>query len=207
MYKKNINNFFLEIYIYIHNMEKDNISSTSDTSGTSPKGNTNNNLRARIWQFTLNNPTSKEIDYLKEFASKECKYCIWQPERGKNGTPHLQGMFEFKNPRYFNSLKEKFPRMHLEKARKREALIKYCKKSDTKIGDTVEIGEIEELDMDDIYTDGLIFILKKQKEKEDLYNKLSQITEELYDKVEILIRARQYERDLEAKELWGNDFI
>lgn len=148
---------------------------TVDTVTQSPKGNTNNNLRARIWSFTLNNHTEQETKDLTEFVEKECVYWVWQPEKGKSGTPHLQGMFEFKNPRTFNALHKKFPRMHLEKAKKREALIKYCKKEDTKVGPTVEGGTIFEIpDAEQIWLDILKMRMKAQEQLEKMAERIAE---------------------------------
>lgn len=167
---------------------------TNNTSGTGPKGNTNNNLRSRIWQWTLNNYTEKENDQIKTFALAECVYSVYQPEKGKNGTPHLQGMFEFKNARTFQALKERFPRMHLEKCKKRDALIKYCKKEDTKTGDTIEIGTIAQLDEKTAQEAGWEYILKSKGWFEDYLRSLEEI-----EKNRKIIR--EYERYLAAKDL------
>lgn len=172
---------------------------THDTEAQGPNGNTSNKgIRARIWQWTLNNYSGEDEIHLKEFAEKNCVYSVWQPEMSSTGTPHLQGMFEFKNPRYFTALKKEFPRMHLEVAKKPEALKKYCKKEETRIGDTVEIGEIRELSAEDA---GWLYILKQLEKKRALSSKIDAYTEKIYDRVYVEMMARQYERDLSNAEI------
>jgi len=110
---------------------------TLTQSNTSTIGNTKIN-RARIWMFTYNNYTeedkSKLIGFLSERSVKEY---IVNPEVGKNGTPHLQGFVEFKNARMFSSLKKKFDKIHWEVAHNIEAARNYCKKDDTRVGETM----------------------------------------------------------------------
>ena len=50
--------------------------------------------RAAAWCYTLNNYTEEE----KENLWKEGTYQIQGYEKGSNGTPHIQGYIEFKNP-------------------------------------------------------------------------------------------------------------
>jgi len=84
--------------------------------------------RARSYCFTINNYTLEEEEYVKKY-DYSVKYMIVGKEVGAQGTPHLQGFIEFKNARQFNSVKEDFPRAHLEVA-KGNALHskKYCSK-------------------------------------------------------------------------------
>jgi hypothetical protein len=67
------------------------------------------------------------------------KYC-WQLEAGESGTPHIQGILYFKNPRTFESLKNSCPEVHWEVARSLKACIEYCSKVDTRIGPTKTKG-------------------------------------------------------------------
>lgn len=108
---------------------------TLDTTDTGAEGNTKI-LRARIWVWTLNNPTEDHKQQMKCYCEKECIAYVYQLEIGKQGTPHLQGYWEFKNPRYFTGLKKDWPTIHLEKCRDTAAAKAYCQKDDTKAGPT-----------------------------------------------------------------------
>lgn len=107
---------------------------TSGTHGTLGEGNTQTSPRmkkCRKWCFTLNNYTTKEYGTIEqEVLALNCKYIIGK-EKGENGTPHLQGFLEFKNPRTFNFLKKINKRFHIEKARgtTKQNYI-YCSKED-----------------------------------------------------------------------------
>lgn len=92
--------------------------------------NTKDRTRSRVWSFTLNNYSEDEI---KNIQSLDCQY-TFQEEKGEMGTPHLQGMLCFKNPQEFKRVKNLIPRAHLEIARKKNALFKYCMKEDTRNG-------------------------------------------------------------------------
>lgn len=93
-------------------------------------------VRSRNFCFTLNNYEKNEIKILKNF---EYKYIIFGFEKGKEGTPHLQGYIEFSNAVRFSTIKKKLPRIHLEKRKGTAAQASdYCKKD----GDFFEDGEI-----------------------------------------------------------------
>lgn len=76
------------------------------------------NTRSRKWCFTENNYEEKRVTQLhKLFKNEKCQYIVGK-EVGENGTPHLQGYVEYKNPRSFSSMKKLLStRVHLEKAR------------------------------------------------------------------------------------------
>lgn len=93
-------------------------SSDSNSSGTH-----------RSWCFTLNNPRNNQlpIDF-------HADYCIWQLERGSNGTPHLQGFCYFKHAIRLAKLKRLSREAHWEKARGNvRQNIAYCSKSSTRV--------------------------------------------------------------------------
>lgn len=105
--------------------------------------NTNN----RKWILTINNPTEtdeKFYIYLKNLPNIE--YAIFQREFGnKEKTEHFQLFVIFKNYVPFQSIKEYFPKAHIEKVwGTNEQACNYCKKQETKIGKTYEIGKIPE---------------------------------------------------------------
>lgn len=83
--------------------------------------------RGRRFCFTLNNYTDLELDTLtQKFTSL---FHVIGREVGENGTPHLQGYVEYKNPISFESLKKVNNRIHWELAKgDRASNIKYCTK-------------------------------------------------------------------------------
>lgn len=92
--------------------------------------------RGRSYVFTWNNPTLLPplfIDRLLEKADGSLDCIIFQEEKGELGTPHYQGMLEFRNPRYFNAIKDWVP-WHLErrKGTKYQAF-SYCTKEESRI--------------------------------------------------------------------------
>ncbi len=91
-------------------------------------------LRARIWCFTINNPTAEEESHLSHvnFLS-EIKSCVWQMEEGKNNTPHIQGVIQFKNQITFGQIKKKLPTAHLEVCKNFPASKLYCQKDDGRL--------------------------------------------------------------------------
>ncbi len=93
----------------------------SDSSNSSSVGNTITTPIKQIapskrWCFVLNNYTQEEIDYLVPKFREYCKKYIVAKEVGEQGTPHLQGFFEFHTKRrpigVFNNI-----RLHFDKAR------------------------------------------------------------------------------------------
>lgn len=120
---------------------------TVDTINKHEDGNTLSSSvthRGRYWLFTWNNYTPENIDTVTQWLKRNCNKFQMQEEKGENGTPHLQGYMEFKNARSFNSLKKEFPKMHIEKARNREAAYNYCGKEETR--NEIKINEKPTLD-------------------------------------------------------------
>jgi len=88
------------------------------------------------WIFTLNNYNQEEYEAL---CNTECQYQIIGKERGKEGTPHLQGYIQFTKKTRITALKKLSPRAHWEKARGTpEENQRYCSKD----GDFQEKGTI-----------------------------------------------------------------
>jgi len=108
----------------------------SGSVGSVEEGNTNSSSKQRVapsirWILVLNNYTEDEIIYVGSVCSKYCKYAIIEKEIGENGTPHLQGYFEFKTKMRPCSVFEKCNRIHFEKARESRAINdKYCSKDE-----------------------------------------------------------------------------
>lgn len=105
---------------------------TKTQMNTEPNGNTIKTIRLRKWCVTINNPTDVEKTQWTQLCSKAVNFA-WQIETGENGTPHIQGCVEFKNPVKFSTLKNKIERAHWEPARNWEASMDYCQKDETRI--------------------------------------------------------------------------
>lgn len=92
------------------------------------------NKRVRNWVFTVNNWTLSDIDL---FGSLECSYLCYGKEVGESGTPHLQGMVVFENPRKLTGMKRIHPTAHWEPMKGTfEQAREYCIKD----GDIFERG-------------------------------------------------------------------
>jgi len=96
--------------------------------------------RARAWMFTLNNPQLPAENPRVWLVA--AKYCIWQLERGENGTEHIQGYFTFANKMSLAQLKRLNGRAHFERRRGNHTEAKgYCSKEDTRIVPGEEWGD------------------------------------------------------------------
>jgi len=88
--------------------------------------------RASWWAITLNNPTQEDCELLiapPPFVSE-----MWyQLEHAPTtGTPHFQMCLHTTQQR-FAAIKEFLPRAYIEKAKNKDALVNYCKKSATSV--------------------------------------------------------------------------
>lgn len=110
---------------------------------TSPKGMSPNGVstkeRATCWSITINNYTEEDIRL--DIPGWKLR---GQPEVGKNGTRHYQGMLLTPQVR-FSQVKKQFPRAHIEVARDRTALAKYVQKEETRVGEYKEDNGIPTL--------------------------------------------------------------
>lgn len=86
-------------------------------------------IKGRKWCFTVNNYNEKMPTLLHELFVKKKWLFVIGKEKGKEGTPHLQGYIEAKNAIMFSTLKKIMPTAHLEKAKgsTQDNLI-YCSK-------------------------------------------------------------------------------
>jgi len=91
--------------------------------------------KSRTFSWTLNNYADK-TDTLDNILCSEYKYLGYGKEIGEQGTPHLQGIVTFENPRSLNSVIKLFKGCHVEVAHSAEKLLEYCKKD----GDYTEKG-------------------------------------------------------------------
>jgi len=110
----------------------------SAPQGLTPHG-VDTKERGTCWSIVINNYTEEEL---------KLNIPGWklrgQPEVGKNGTRHYQGMLLTPQVR-FSQVKRQFPRAHIEIARDRTALAKYVQKEDTRVGEYKEDNGIPTL--------------------------------------------------------------
>jgi len=103
--------------------------SAHDVTRSPGQGNTNPaRMRSRRWCYTYNNYNVDDVGTLARLFSDE-KFFVQGEEVGAEGTPHLQGYVEFKNPKDLSALKKINNKIHWEKAiANRKANIAYCTK-------------------------------------------------------------------------------
>lgn len=89
--------------------------------------------RARAVCFTLNNYSEEEVKHIEELI-KSSEYGVYQRERGKNGTAHIQGYVYSKSQRTLAAWKRVIgPRAHIEFAKGSAAQNRtYCTKEETR---------------------------------------------------------------------------
>lgn len=92
-------------------------------------------LRVRGWCFTVNNYTDADIARLKAIPHR---YLILGYEVGEQGTPHIQGYIEYKNPRRFNTVRLQIGGHIAARRGTPEQASIYCKKG----GDFYEDGDL-----------------------------------------------------------------
>lgn len=80
------------------------------------------------------------INYLSNISS--LKYCIFQLEKGEEGTEHLQGFISFTSGRRFRTVKDILPIAHIEKAMGTNSQCRdYCSKEESRVAGPWEFGE------------------------------------------------------------------
>lgn len=99
---------------------------------------------AKNYCFTINNPTDGDRLLLEDdVLAARAVYCVWQIERGEEGTPHVQGYVSLKVKKTIVQLKEWLPRAHFECARGNPSQNRsYCTKEDGRIEGPFEFGEL-----------------------------------------------------------------
>lgn len=95
-------------------------------------------MSQRRFVFTLNNPTSNEVNFQ---SLPLVKYASWQLEKGASGTPHLQGYIELQRPQRFTYFKDILPGAHFERCRGNKHQARdYTRKEDTRLEGPWEFG-------------------------------------------------------------------
>jgi len=75
------------------------------------------------WELTINNPTKEEIDAVK---CEDTKYTYITVNKGnEEHTEHAHVLLCYENAHYFNPLKEKYPRAHIDVVRSTKDYMNY----------------------------------------------------------------------------------
>jgi len=91
------------------------------------------------WCFTLNNPPRTDLP--KDWESV-VMYCVWQLEKGEEGTPHLQGYVVFPRQVRFPFVKKLCKEANWQHRRGTHLDAKsYCSKQDTRVDGPFEYGK------------------------------------------------------------------
>lgn len=121
------------------------MSSTTKSTGSkvTAMGNLVRSVQRKHWVFTLNNPTIGEemhLEKLPDYGSFQ--YMVWQKEKGKEETEHIQGYVEFTRCIRFSVVKKLVGiRCHLEWRRGTAKQARdYCMKKDTQMYLPIEYG-------------------------------------------------------------------
>ena len=91
--------------------------------------------QVKRWCFTVNNPEDWNP---RPHCNGDVAFCIWQTERGAEGTLHIQGYVRFNSRKSMNTVKQFFnnQRMHLEPSRGTEHdNVLYCSKEEGRVAD------------------------------------------------------------------------
>lgn len=106
-----------------------------------------NDYQARRYILTINNPTETDEE-MREYVKmlEHIKYAAFQREKGhETGTEHFQMFLIFSISKRFQTIKNLFPKAHIEKCNGSNTQCRdYCTKSDTRIGEPIEIGTFVE---------------------------------------------------------------
>ena len=96
----------------------------------------------RNWCFTINNPTATDSP-AGWSAVKNVRFCVWQKERGSEGTEHLQGYVMLYETQRLTWLKANLnSRAHWENRKgSHQQAVDYCKKEESRIDGPWQFGE------------------------------------------------------------------
>jgi hypothetical protein len=101
---------------------------------------TKSTTQAKNWMFTLNNPEESDHESIAQWD--KLRWCVWQKEKGENGTVHFQGYSVFESNVRLSFLKKLCPRAHWEKRLgNHEQAKEYCTKEETRIEGPWTVGE------------------------------------------------------------------
>ena len=164
--------------------------------------------------FIVKRPFFKSIELAQTYFERleHFKYCIFQLERGENGTEHFQGALIFSIGKRFKNVKRYLPTAHLEKARGSNSQMRdYCSKEDTRVEGPFELGEFaEERDRTDIKD--FIRLVQSGATKQDLSRLYPNLYIKERNKIEN-IKADNYEdyeyrcRDVDVTYIYGDSGV
>lgn len=173
------------------------------------------------WCFTINNPQKvitcgkndkfkdltfdtddKLVAFLQQYD--EINYYVFQREQGhEEKTTHIQGFVQFKNKKRGQTIGNMFPSQffHNEVARgTAQQASDYCKKSDTRIGEVIEWGELRTKGGKQLTNE---MILERIKDGADNIKLLQEFPELLFQ-IDRLDKVRQEFINAEYKDKWRN---
>lgn len=93
-------------------------------------------LTSKIWSFTHNNP--EDLQLPKTWPG--VLYCVWQLEKGEEGTPHLQGTVKFDKNKKLSGLKKIDARASWSVTRSEQGSVNYCQKEKSRVEGPWTIG-------------------------------------------------------------------
>lgn len=125
-------------------------------------------IQCRNWFFTLNNYTEEECGAMEQLVLECSKYMIGK-EVGDNGTPHLQGILQFKIKRRLENLKKFNNRIHWEKCRNLEESIAYCSKESIWITNVKQKRTIKFPNMDKQWEIDILNIIKEEPDDRTIH--------------------------------------
>ena len=105
------------------------------------------NTQGRRWCLTINNPEQTDEEFEMYLTQLEhIKYSIFQREKGEiEGTIHFQVFLIFTIGKRFSTIKNYFPRAHIEQAKGTNVQCReYCSKKDTRVSGPYENGQFAE---------------------------------------------------------------
>lgn len=116
------------------------------------------------WMFTVNNPITSEVDFKEKLKGyPHTKYCVFQLEKGDNGTEHWQGYIELKRSVRFQTIKDFFkpevPHIERRMGTPKQAR-EYCMKQDTRVKGPWEIGT---------------FVVRQQGKRNDIHEMMDDL--------------------------------
>ncbi|MCL2846373.1 MAG: replication protein [Firmicutes bacterium] len=104
------------------------------------------NKRQKCWTCTLNNPEFTDAEFNEYLLSiDQIEAFVFQREQSETGTQHFQFFVVFRKPILFTTVKQHFPRAHIEPSKGTKAQnLAYCTKSQSRIGEVYTHGTFVE---------------------------------------------------------------
>lgn len=116
------------------------IEQSRDERGNTKTRSSKQGNQYNYWFFTLNNYKIDQIEQIEQLLKHECKWYVFQEEKGEEGTPHLQGTINLKNKQRLSQIKHINQNIHWEPTKCVKASIEYCTKYKTRNGRIYSYG-------------------------------------------------------------------